>query len=71
MTKPHLRRTGTCIRNKTTIGPYRLTGYFPSKVDLPSREGEGNGAVMRYGGVGVVVWDGGIDEGCRVGVVLC
>lgn len=26
---------------------------------------------MRDGGVGVVVWDGGVDEGCRVGVVLC
>ena len=26
---------------------------------------------MRDSGVGVVVWGGGIDEGCRVGVVLC
>jgi hypothetical protein len=25
---------------------------------------------MRDGGVGVVVWGGGVDERCRVGVVL-
>ena len=26
---------------------------------------------MRDSGVGVIVWGGGFDEGCRVGVVLC
>ena len=71
MSKTYLRRTGTRIRNKTAIGAYRLTGYFPSKVDLSSREGEGDRAVMRDSGVGVIVWGGGVDEGCRVGVVLC
>ena len=63
--------SGTRIRNKTAIGAHRLTGQFPSKVDLSSREREGDGAVMRDSRVGVVVWGRGIDEGCRVGVVLC